>query len=97
MTLFFSLPESQGCTSAAVHQHTSSEDHVNRRGAWLERCLDALFRTRLIRHASTPHEYLHVSDVKGKSTDCPNCNPTARAIRYVLAQWVVAGIDKGEG
>lgn len=28
--------------------------------------------------------------------DCPRCNATARAIAYVIAQWVVAGIDKGE-
>ena len=26
--------------------------------------------------------------------NCPNCNPTARAISRVQAQWVVAGIDK---
>jgi len=29
--------------------------------------------------------------------DCPYCNATARAMRYVIAQWVAAGIDKGEG
>lgn len=28
--------------------------------------------------------------------NCPNCNPTARAYARVQAQWVVAGIDKGE-
>lgn len=28
--------------------------------------------------------------------ECPRCGPTARAISLVHAQWVVAGIDKGE-
>ena len=28
--------------------------------------------------------------------DCPRCNPTARAIRWVQDKWVVAGIDLGE-
>lgn len=27
---------------------------------------------------------------------CPHCDPTAKAIRHVQAQWVVAGIDRGE-
>ncbi len=28
--------------------------------------------------------------------ECPRCGPTARAISLVQAQWIVAGIDKGE-
>ena len=32
----------------------------------------------------------------GALKDCPHCNPTAKAIRQAQAQWVVAGIDKGE-
>jgi len=31
-----------------------------------------------------------------EARECPNCNPTAKAIKRVQAQWVVAGIDKGE-
>ena len=27
---------------------------------------------------------------------CPHCNATAKAIRHAQAQWVVAGINKGD-
>lgn len=31
---------------------------------------------------------------KARISDCPRCNPTAKAYALVEAQWVVAGIDK---
>lgn len=31
-----------------------------------------------------------------RKNECPNCNPTAQAYALVEAQWVVAGIDKGD-
>ena len=33
---------------------------------------------------------------RSTSRDCPNCNPTAKAIALTPAQWSVAGVDRGE-
>jgi hypothetical protein len=33
---------------------------------------------------------------KARMSDCPRCNPTAKSYALVEAQWVVAGIDKGD-
>ena len=40
----------------------------------------------------------HIARMRGEqpSNECPRCNPTARAIAFVQALWVVAGMDKGE-
>jgi hypothetical protein len=33
---------------------------------------------------------------RAPAIECPRCNPTAQAYALVEAQWVVAGIDKGD-
>lgn len=61
-----------------------------------DRSLRLSFWPRLPRKTKLPYPYRDTAHVTVKSTDCPHCNPTARAIRIVLARWVVAGIDKEE-
>ncbi len=36
------------------------------------------------------------NNTREPAPECPRCGPTARAISLVQAQWIVAGIDKGE-
>ena len=33
---------------------------------------------------------------RAPAIECPRCNPTAKAYALVEAQWIVAGIDKGD-